>query len=207
MLLSTDLVLEIGSNLRCLSLIHAVPRGGLDPLSLDNLKLIKFGCPHLENLELDLPMFPFTNFDGTPARDGFEAEQTLELLIIFLQFKSLRTISEVTLGTYPKIYDNSTDLDYYDAERIIKALYANKRGVPLKKFVLHLRRAERSPNWRKLAGTTSPAEKGYSWLPQRRFQSSIAAAVAVETWVDLGVDRVGELPEGAPPAPVDSDDG
>jgi len=87
MLLSTDLVLEIGSNLRCLSLIHAVPRGGLDPLSLDNLKLIKFGCPHLENLELDLPMFPFTNFDGTPARDGFEAEQTLELLITFLQFK------------------------------------------------------------------------------------------------------------------------
>ncbi|KAH7409454.1 hypothetical protein BKA64DRAFT_664974 [Cadophora sp. MPI-SDFR-AT-0126] len=207
--LSVELIPEIGRSLLSLSLcavnLATGHREGMDPISLDDLKLIKLWCPLLEHMVFDLPMLPITNSDGSSLRDNFEAESALDLLATFLQLISLETYSEESLGTYPKVYDISTDPDYDHAERIMRSLYAKKRGVPFEKVTMTLYVAEKPPNWRRLAGTTSRTEDGYEWLVLRRFESCVTVAGGVKIWVGQGSDRVGELSEEAP-APIDADD-
>ncbi|PVH88978.1 hypothetical protein DL98DRAFT_565797 [Cadophora sp. DSE1049] len=149
-LLPIDAMLAAGQNLRYLGLSDQ-HRKGADPISLRDLRNIRATCLHLTTLRIDLPMFPYHNIIGWPDRDHFEAEESLELLATIPTLSDLETYSEMTLGTFDKDYNLSTDQDYDDAEKIMRTLHADKLGVPFERLLLVLDRSEQPPI---LEGTT-----------------------------------------------------
>ncbi|KAL2061521.1 hypothetical protein VTL71DRAFT_6898 [Oculimacula yallundae] len=188
-------ICRTGATLKKLRVVD-ITRCGTDPTSYDDLRELKEHCPLLEDLQINLPMFPYKDLKDFPDRLTFKAQESLELLSEFRNLVKLSLFCEQSLGTLDPMDSSSTDPDYDDAENIMETLHKNKCGNPFEKLSITLDRSFRPKNWRRPAGGGLNATRAkFHWSARRKFHCKLGDEGQYMSWVSEGSDRVEELPD------------
>jgi len=137
----------------------------------------------LEELTIVLPMFPYDNVEALPPRDHFEAQEFLDFIP---KFPVLRTLHLYAAFGLREMFQNndrvdSADVDYDDAEKIMKQLRESKVGVPFERINITLKEST-IPK-----GIVDPST---SWIAEKRvFASRVTSDGVYEQWVAVGCSR------------------
>lgn len=159
---------------------------GMDQVTVKDLRELQKGCPLLENLEMQMPLFPYEL--GTYHyidRTSFEAKEFIAACCDFRRLDFLELSVDDNLGT-AKETDASTDKDYDDAMAIMKKMREDKIGVPFDVIILDLKFASRPSNFR-------PRDSDHWWPQRRTFMSQIVDGRYVQRML-TGEDRIGLAP-------------
>ncbi|KAH9210015.1 hypothetical protein DL95DRAFT_466202 [Leptodontidium sp. 2 PMI_412] len=140
-----------------------------DSISFDDLLELHEHCPLPEDLEIDLPMFPYKDLRDFPDRLTFTAKESLELLT------SLTNLTKLSV----RYHEESP---------------REKEWKAYEDLSITLDRAFQPKNWRRPAsGEPELTDAKYYWSVRKRFHSKINEKGEYEQWVRIGSDRVGEV--------------
>ncbi|CZT12267.1 hypothetical protein WAI453_011605 [Rhynchosporium graminicola] len=177
--------------------LHAtwLHRRGNDTVSLDDLKMLHEQCPLLEDVDIDLPMYPYHDVSGYPKRDGFEADEFVTLLSKFQNLNKIHLHAERSLGCADPVDSHLTDPDYEDAVKLSKRMISSKQGAPFETVTITLEGAYRPENWRKApGGNPNSMEAKYHWWVRRQWQATVRDGIT-SFEVLQGSPFVGKAPE------------
>ena len=162
-------------------------REGTDPISVEDLEKLRLECPYLEQLQIDLPLFPRHSITRHPDRGNLEAKKALKLLTQFRSLKRLWLVTEFSLGhSYRDWKPTDGDIDYDDARVIMQRLHGFQLGAPFKSIAIEFWRNHHFPNRRRPEGRTIE-EDFYYWGSFRMFFSHFQTD---STYYQLGSEKV-----------------
>jgi hypothetical protein len=165
-------------------------------MTVRDLNLIIAFYPHIEDLQIALPMFPYSELRRLVSRLTLEASEFLELLATIPTLKRLHLEADQSLGTPDAKNSESTGSDYDDAEKNMRAPHDTKAGTPFEELKITLTSSYRPRNWRLFAGKE---EREYSlmWSATRVFGSEIDDAGVYYQYVLLSISKIGRVPNEA----------
>lgn len=194
-------ICQVGHTLKTLVLLDDEMRYGRDPVSAQDLKELKQHCPILENLTVNLLMFPYHDVGGYVERSTFEPEDFLNIVAQFENLRVLHLYEEHSAGTEDPKNSSSTDPDYDDVVAIFEKLVEDKAGVRFEKVIFTLDRSFQPRNFRFpykwfALREGSPNPRDY-WPARREFRITPADGTDYEMKTEKGCGRVDEIPDGS----------